>query len=347
MVKVAPRNAASFAAKPSAETAVLLVFGADRGQVSELAANAVKAVAEDVNDPFRVAELTVAAIQEDPALLNDEARALSLTGGRRAVRVRAAADALTKTLTEYLENPSPDAVIVLEAGELPTRSSLRKLAESHARAAAIACYRDEGAGLSALIKEVLGAHQVQIAPDAMRYVASQLGADRQASRNALEKLALYAGPGASVSLEDARAVVGDVAESTLDELAQATAAGQAGMAQKLLQRLYGEGTSEVAILRGLARHFGRLAEARALADGGMDAEGAVGKLRPPVFFRAKPAMVAAVSGWSSPRLATALDRLLRAEIDCKTTGMPAHLICARAVLALSMAAPRRQGARAR
>ena len=190
----------------------------------------------------------------------------------------AAADALTKPLKEYLDDPSPDAVIVLEAGELPARSSLRKLAESHKQAAAIACYRDEGAGLSALVKEILGAHQVQIAPDALRYVTAQLGADRQASRNALEKLALYAGAGGAVSMEDARAVIGDVAESTLDELAQAVASGQAGPAQKLLQRLYGEGTNTVAILRGLARHFGRLAEARNLVEGGMDAEGAVGKL---------------------------------------------------------------------
>lgn len=342
MVKVAPRSAGSFASRPPPEAALVLIFGADRGQVSELAAKAVLAVAEDINDPFRVAELSVAAIQDDPALLNDEARALSLTGGRRVVRVRAAADSLTKSLKDYLDDPSPDAVIVLEAGELPARSSLRKLAESHARGAAIACYRDEGAGLSALVKEVLAANQVQISPDALRYVTNQLGADRQASRNALEKLALYAGAGATVSLEDAQAVVGDVAESTMDELAQAVASGNAGAAQKLLQRLYGEGTASVVILRGLARHFGRLAEARSMVDGGMDTEGAVGKLRPPVFFRAKPAMVAAVGGWNSARLANALDRLLRAEIECKTTGMPDQLMCARAVLALSMAAPRRR-----
>ncbi len=342
MVKVAPRNAAKFAGTPPPEAALVLIYGADRGQVSELAAKVVQAVAQDANDPFRVAELTVAAIQDDEALLHDEARAISLTGGRRVVRIRGAADALAKPLQAYLDDPSPDTVIVLEADELQARSALRKLGESHSRAAAIACYRDEGAGLSALVKEVLGMYRVQIAPDALRYVAGQLGADRQASRNALEKLALYAGAGATVSLEDARTVIGDVAESTLDELAHAVTSGQAGAAQQLLQRLYREGTNTVAILRGLARHFGRLGEARNLVDGGMDAEAAVGKLRPPVFFRARPAMVAAVSGWNSARLANALDRLLRAEIDCKTTGMPAELICARAVLALSMAAPRRR-----
>ena len=342
MVKVAPRSVAGFVAAPAREAAVVLIYGPDRGQVGELALGIVKAVAEDPSDPFRVAELAPASIQDDPPLLADEARAMSLTGGRRAVRVRGAADALSKHLESYLDDPSPDSVIVLEAGELQTRSSLRKLAEAHPRVAAIACYRDEGAGLTQLVKQVLDSHKVRIAPDAMRYVAAQLGADRQSSRNALEKLALYAGDGGQVTLEDAEAAVGDVGESTLDALTQAVASRQSGDAQRLVQKLFAEGTNPVQVVRGLVRHFSRIAEARAHVDAGLDAESAVGKLRPPVFFRAKPAMVAAAGGWTTPRLQNALDRLLRTEIDCKTTGMPAELMCARAVLALSAAAPRRR-----
>lgn len=342
MVKVAPRSSSRFVASPPAEAAAILIYGPDRGQVAELAQTVVKAVAEDLSDPFRVAELTPAAVQDDPTLLPDEARSLSLTGGRRAVRVRGAADALTKQLEAYLEDPSPDAVIVLEAGELQARSSLRKLAENHARAAAIACYRDEGQGLANLVTEALAAHKVWIAPDALRYVSQQLGADRQASRNTLEKLALYAGEGGQVALDDAEAVVGDIGESNLDALAQAVAAGQSGEAQRLVQKLFADGVNPVQVLRSLVRHFSRIAEARAHVDAGLDAEAAVGKLRPPVFFRAKPTMVAAARGWTTPRLQTAQDRLLRAEVDCKTTGMPAELMCARAVLALSAAAPRRR-----
>jgi len=322
---------------------MVLIYGPDRGRVAEMAATLVKAVADDANDPFRVVEITAEALKDEPALLNDEARSLSLTGGRRAVRMKGAADALTKTLDAYLnEDPSPDAVIVLEAGELQARSSLRKLAENHARAAAIACYRDEGAGLAALAKEALGAYQVRIDEEAMRYVTAQLGADRRESRAALEKLALYAGPGATVRLRDAEAVIGDVAAADLDALCQAVAAGQAGPAQKLLQRLQAEGTNAVPILRALARHFDRLAEARTLVDAGTAAESAVDKLRPQVFFRAKAPMAAAVSRWDKAHLDRALDRLLQAEIDCKTAGMPSDLMCARAVLALTMAAPRRR-----
>ena len=94
MVKIAPRSAARFAEAPAPEAAVVLIYGPDRGQIGELAQAIIKAVAKDPTDPFRVAELTPAAIQDDHTLLGDEARALSLTGGRRAVRVRGAADAL-------------------------------------------------------------------------------------------------------------------------------------------------------------------------------------------------------------------------------------------------------------
>jgi len=340
MVKVAPRSSAGFVQRPPADAAVVLIYGPDRGQVAELAQGLVTAVAGDPADPFRVADLAPAAIQDDATLLGDEARGISLTGGRRAVRVRGVADALTKQVEAYLENPSPDSVIVLEAGELQARSSLRRLTEKHERAAAIACYRDEGAGLTQLVNEALAVHGVRIAPDALRYVTRQLGADRQASRNTLEKLALYAGEGGQVTLEDAEAAVGDISESTLDALAQAVAGGRSGEAQRLVQKLFAEGTNPVQVLRSLVRHFSRIAEARAHMDAGLDADAAVGKLRPPVFFRAKPALVAATRGWTPPRLQTALDRLLRAEIDCKTTGMPAELMCARAVLALSAAAPR-------
>ena len=342
MVKVQPRNAGRFVDQPPPEAALILIYGPDRGQVAELAAKTIAAVTGDAADPFRVSELSQSAIQDDPAALFDEANALSLTGGRRVVRVRGGADALTKHLKEYLDEPSSSSVIVVEAAELQARSSLRKLAETDDRAAAIACYKDEGANLSNLVKEVLEASQASIAPDALRYVTSQLGADRQASRNALEKMALFAGQGGKIALEDARAVIGDVAESTLDELSQAVTNGETGKAQKLLQRLFGEGTATVPILRALARHFGRLAEARTMIDEGLDPETAVGKLRPPVFFRAKQPMVSAAERWNSARLANALDRLVRAEIDCKTTGMSAELMCARAVFALSMAAPRRR-----
>jgi DNA polymerase-3 subunit delta len=61
-------------------------------------------------------------------------------------------------------------------------------------------------------------------------------------------------------------------------------------------------------------------------------------LRPPPFRRDAERMVRQLQRWSPKRLAAALERLLQAEIDCKSTGLPDETMCARALLDLARAA---------
>jgi DNA polymerase-3 subunit delta len=71
-----------------------LVFGPDQGLVQERAAAVARTVIADLSDPFRVAELDDVVLEADPARLWDESAALSMTGGRRVVRVRGANNGL-------------------------------------------------------------------------------------------------------------------------------------------------------------------------------------------------------------------------------------------------------------
>lgn len=65
-------------------------------------------VVADMNDPFNVAVLSAEILSEDPARLSDEARAMSLMGGARLVRIEGASDKHTTLLKDYLADPSPD-----------------------------------------------------------------------------------------------------------------------------------------------------------------------------------------------------------------------------------------------
>src|ERR1700723_1219486 len=76
--------------------AAALLFGPDLGLVRERAERLAKTVVPDLRDPFRTTEMEASALSEDPARLFDEAAALSMTGGRRVVRVRNAGNALAK-----------------------------------------------------------------------------------------------------------------------------------------------------------------------------------------------------------------------------------------------------------
>ena len=142
-MKLAFRDIEPFVKKPDPAARVILVYGPDDGLMRERSKAIGGTVVEDLNDPFNVAALSADLLLEDPAKLNDEANAMSMMGGDRLIRIENATDKLTPLLKEYLEAPSAHSLIILEAGELGPRSSLRQLCEKAKNAAALPCYVED------------------------------------------------------------------------------------------------------------------------------------------------------------------------------------------------------------
>lgn len=334
-MKITGAKLTAFLKAPDPGAQCVLLYGPDRGLVRERADILARKVVDDLSDPFRVVELTAAPLRSDPARLADEAAAISFTGGRRVVRIRDAADALTKLLKAFIEHPAGDALVLLEAGELGPRSSLRRLFEQADMAAAIACYGDDARSLSGVIRETLQRHGLTASPEALAYLNESLGADRVLTRNELEKLALFKGQPGTITIEDARACVGDTMTASMDDVAYATANGDAVGLERSLARAFAEGLQAVSLIRANMRHFQRLHLVRASVEDGRRVEQAMGALRPPVIFRLAGSFKAQVGKWDRGRLSRALTVLTEAELSCKTTGLPAEAICGRAFLEIA------------
>jgi DNA polymerase III subunit delta len=344
-VKLKPADIRAFLASPPAKVAAVLVYGPDSGLVRERGDALVQQIAGTVDDPFRVGELSAPQIKDDPARLADEAFALSLSGGRRAVRIRGAGDshgaAFEAVLAEMATRKPGDAgFLVVEAGDLGSRSSLRTMFEELPHAAALPCYLDSNDDLALLVQATLRERNLAIDDDALAYFVMRLGEDRAASRSEIEKLALYGEGAGRIALSDVRALAGDGGTVGFDEASLAAATGDAPGLDRALTLLYDEGTSPIAVLRGAQRLFQRLHVAAAKVAGGMDAEASLKTLRPPVFFKEMPRWKAALRAWEPRRIVDAQDILLKAEGDCKTTGLPAAAIAARALLQIAAAARR-------
>jgi DNA polymerase-3 subunit delta len=340
-MKLPAQRCASFVKSPDPTIRAALIYGPDNGLVRERADTLARAICPDLNDAFRVAELDAATLSGNAARLNDEAASMSLVGGRRLVRVRGAEDAIGSVFDRFFKAPPPgDAFILVEAGDLGPRSSLRRAFEAAKTGAAIACYLDGPREIGELAREVLGARNIRIAPDALQFLTARLGGDRQVSRRELEKLALYVGEGGMVREEDAMACVGDSAELTLDEVVFAAADGDVGQLERALNRAFGEGAQAVALLRAELRHFQRLHLAGSRLSAGSSEEEAL-RLRPPLFFKLVDRFKRQLRIWPPSRAALALERLNEAEVQAKTTGLPAETVCRAALLHIAQAASAR------
>lgn len=329
-----------YVAQPDPKLRAILLYGPDTGLVRERAAALGAAISPDLEDPFRVASMSTQALAGDPSRLHDEMAAMSLTGGRRLVRVRDAADSLGALFAEFLKAPAPgDSVAVVESGDLAGRSTLRRAFESAANAAAVPCYADTAKELGELVTSVLRSHHVAASAEARDYLVGHLGADRGLSRAELEKLALYAGDGGKVDLEDAVASVGDSAAITVEDAIFAAADGDAAALERALTRAFQEGESAIGIVRGAMRHFDRLHIAGAKIAAGLSPDEALRALR--IFFKHQDRFLAQLRNWGPRRAAAALNLLLDAERQCKRTGFPDHTICSEVLLRLARGVRRR------
>jgi DNA polymerase-3 subunit delta len=336
----------AFIARPDPKALAVLLYGPDQGLVGERTDRLALAVISDLRDPFRAVELSPATLKRGAAPLRDEAAAIAFGGGRRIVRVREAGDALAAVFKDFLADPAGDALVLVEAGDLGRQSSLRRVFESAANAAALPCYRDEGRGLEQVIRAQLQDAGLRIEADALAWLAGVLGGDRGVTRRELEKLILYMADAetGTVSLADAQAIVGDSAAAAVDEVLQAAAEGNVAALDRALSRAAGE-TTPVGLLRAAQRHFSRLHLAASEIEGGASVDTVIKGVRPPLFFRATDSFKAALRLWTPSRLERVLERLLEAELAAKSTGAPDAVLVTQLLFEIAQAA--RAGARRR
>lgn len=338
-MKIQARNAESFLRGVGAEVAAVLIYGPDAGLVRERSDRLVAAVAGDAADPFAVCEISVEQLREQASLISDEAAALNFGGGRRIVRLRGGGEGQSRAIGDFLDSPG-GGLLVVEADDLGPRSPLRKLFEDRDHAAAVPCYREEGEDLGRFIAEELRRAGFGLANDAREQLISVLGGDRGVTRREIEKLIAYKGAaedGAKIEAADVSACVGDSSPRSVDELAFAVADGDVATVDRLTVKALEEGSNAVSMLRAAARHFMRL-HLVAAAEG--ERERAMKSLRPPVFFKQESQFRSQARRWPPARLHRAIDRLLRAEMDCKRTGMPAEVLCRQALMEIAGRAPR-------
>lgn len=336
-MKLPFRQIETFVKNPDPKARVILIYGPDNGLMRERSKIIGKTIVPDLNDPFNAITLTTDILGEDPARLTDEANAMSMMGGARLIKIENGGDKLTALVKNYLTTPSDENLIIIEAGELSPRSSLRQLCEKAKNAAALPCYIEDERSISGLIHDTLKKAGFRIEHEAQAILATNIAGDRAKARNELEKLITYMGDTSkNITVKDVQASTGDIGVSSLETLIYAVAGSNPKGALAAFNRLIKEGVAEIVILRSLQNHFKRLHYTNALMNAGQPLDQAIKSLQPPLFFKVESAFKAQVNKWKGPKLDIILQKLTELEAETKKTGTPVQTLCSQAILSISM-----------
>ena len=299
---------------------LFLLHGAD---IAGSAALAVRLAASLGPDVERIA-LSPATLKADPALLADEAASLSLFGGKRLILVEGGGDELLEAVSALLDAPAAGNPVAIVTGALKKTSKLLALAEGSPRALANAAYLPEGRDADRLVVELGRAAGLDIPSDLARRLSEASGGDRTLLALEIDKFALFldVAPDRPATLDEdvIAALSADVEDGDLSRVVDAVLDGDARKLAHEVYQIAGSGTEDVVLLKALARRLLLLARYRADVDGGGSVSGVVAAAGKSIFFKEKAAVTRQLGRWSSARLATAIERTLRAERDVKTSG---------------------------
>ncbi len=319
-----------FLDKPDKNIRAVLLYGPNESFSREAAQRLAAWALGKSDDPYALTKLSDDEIRKDGARLADALAAQSLLGGPTVVWARIAgkgADAAIVDALEGIERNEASGYLIVEAGELTGTSELVKKFSAAARAASIAFYEEtesERAQYARALAKELG---VAFEPDAEEAFLAALPSDRGLAKQEIEKLALYAhGLDRQLSANEIEQLLAGESESALDAASLAAAEGHAAHAVESLARI--DNLSGVSALRALLRRLHQLRDVRALIDDGASAADAVAKVRPPVFWKERDAVIGQARRWTARKLAGAYEILWSAEIKCKTTRAPQELIAA-------------------
>jgi DNA polymerase-3 subunit delta len=341
VVALRGRDADGFLARPDSGRPIILLYGPDAGLVRERADALMASAVDDPSDPFSLVRMDGDDLAAEPSRLVEEAMTVPLFGGRRAIRVRAGSKNFASGVDTLADSPLKDCRVVIEAGDLRPESPLRKACERARTAVAIGCYPDGERDIAKLIDDELRISNLRIAADARTSLAALLGGDRQASRNELRKLALYAHGTGEVTLDDVMAVVADASELKLDPIVDGAFAGNSALVEVEFTKAMTAGTYPGVIMSAAQRQAALLHRASLAVADGAPASAVVESGFPRLHFSRKAVVEAALRNLSPARLVLIIDQLAIAALEMRKQSALAAVIAQRALLSIAVNARRR------
>jgi DNA polymerase-3 subunit delta len=338
-VKASKANIGRLADQPGSDIRFYLFHGPDEAQSRAFAARLLESLGAT---KFALAG---GAVKSDPAVLADEAGAMSLFGGKRLIWIEPAGEEIAGGVEALLEANAAESPVVAIAGALRKTSGLLKLAEASSLAVAFASYAPEGADAERMVADVGRRLGLKVSPPVAARLADACGNDQAIVAQELQKLALYidASPQSPKELDhDAIDAVGaDLPEGEVLHLADLALAGRVGDLAVELSNLP-TGVESIPVVRAVQRRLLQLAPARARIERGESSDSVMTSLGKSLFWKDKPMVAKMLSMWDSVRLATVAERAQKLESDLMFSPVPDQAALGEELIAIARAAASRR-----
>ena len=285
-------------------------------------------------------------VKADPAVLADEAGAMALFGGPRAIWIEPAGDEIADGVAGVLEAGAVESPVIAIGGALRKTSALVKLAEAHGLAGAVQSYIPEGRDADQMVIAAGRAEGLRIESDVAARLAAACGNNQAIVAQEVAKFALFL-DSASDQLRDLTHDVVDLlgADSSEGNLMRLGDLALAGDGRELLEEMERAAIAPgeaVPAIRALQRRLVQIAPLRAKVERGERVDGVLTSMGKALFWKDKALMQRLLTNWNAERIAQAMERSASLERAAMLSDEPPVAALGEELVAIARAAGRRR-----
>tara|TARA_Y100000052_G_scaffold26871_1_gene32785 strand:- start:47751 stop:48794 length:1044 start_codon:yes stop_codon:yes gene_type:complete len=343
-VKRQGRQAEAFCSQPDASINAALIFGKPGAPVSEFAEQLARSWISASAQPLDLVRVPPEDAKNDPDAVAEGLFSPSLFGGASLIQATISRETearpflnLLAELEEMSEPPAGRLLII--AGDLGPRSTLRKTVEGLSKAVSLQLFERTDRDFERWVKDALAKAKLLIEADAESLLIQTLLQDQSLAQAEIEKLSIYADDlGRSVTIEDIRSLIVLEDQSSGFDLIDLALDGQRAPLARLLQDQVHDDSAAIPVLIGLVNNLKRLVKAHELSASGVQGKAIGEKLTPRIYERQWPAFERRLSKWAPDRLFALLNRVEEVDVACRQAGSPQDALVRRLLLDVATAA---------
>ncbi|MEO6580752.1 MAG: DNA polymerase III subunit delta [Sphingomicrobium sp.] len=339
-MKIARGGVARAIDKPDPSIRFYLFHGADEAGSRHLATRLLNALGAE---KFAISGV---AVKCDPALLADEAGAMALFGGPRAIWVEPAGDEIAEGVGGILEGGAVESPVIAIAGALRKTSPLLKTAEAHPGAAAIVSYVPEGRDADQMVIAAGRNAGLRIETDVASRLAAACGNNQAVVDQEVEKFSIFLNSTpdrpSQLTHEVIDALGADSSEGNMMRLGDLALAGQAVKLIEEFDRAALTPGETIPVARAMQRRLVQIAALRAKVEQGQSVDGVMTSMGKALFWKDKELIQRLLSSWTAGRIAQAMERAAAVERGAMLTDEPPGAALGEELLTIARVAGRRR-----
>ena len=301
-----------------------LVYGQNKGLVREKSQTIINFYK---NDETEIIKFENDELISKPEKLSNEFNTFSLTAKKKILHILNTKDNLAETITNTINNQDSTNLIIFETGELTPRSKLRKFFEKEKHLGILACYFDTEQDVKGLIETTFKKEDMLINTDISLLIAKHLGNERHIIKSELEKIILYLKDKKEFKAEDILKCLSQNEDFGFDNLNYNLCDGNVVKLDKIINQLYLQGISPIALLRSVDKHFQKILFVNQKIDSGINFTESISQLKPPIFFLYINQFKNQVKIWNTTLCYKAIERIMETEELCKLNSKISKIVC--------------------